>query len=386
MANAKTRDARAGFAIYLKSSEGITLDAINARLESSGYGTIAQRTLTHYRNLVKAGFDRYISINRFDVARASRAYENMSTLSRYRYRSTDQEVSVLFSRGSWLLEAQGKLTESGDVGSVIEFSDEDVLAELQRFRPRSGVAVTLYHANGPKSINGVVIDCDLTSRPALVEIEYATLVSLAEIEDSRPLQHRLVQFRLISEDQDVTTIDVIGRRLHHFFDLLEGIRALLNEAGRYSEEYTYAAPPVVQEIRVASPAVLLLQVPPELVSLVSWPLLLALLPSLRKVWHQGTREKREGQLVNVKRYIAEQDLEARKKEDTLHSDMIDNLRAQLPNSSIPEEELRKFWYSYILPSYRALARSDVREIDVTMGEVSYEDSKMTDEEGADDDG
>ena len=78
MANAKTRDARAGFAIYLKSSEGITLDAINARLESSGYGTIAQRTLTHYRNLVKAGFDRYISINRFDVARASRAYENMS--------------------------------------------------------------------------------------------------------------------------------------------------------------------------------------------------------------------------------------------------------------------------------------------------------------------
>ena len=386
MANATTRDARAGFAMYLQSSEGITLDVINARLEASGYGAIAQRTLTHYRNLVKAGFDRYISINRFDVARASRAYENMSTLSRYRYRSTDQEVSVLFSRGTYLLEAPGRLIESGDVGAVIEFTDEDILAELQGFRPRSGVAVTLHHANAPKAINGVVIDCDLTSRPVLVEIEYAKLVSLAEIEDSSPLQHRLVQFRLISEDQDVTTIDVVGRRLHHFFDLLEGIRALLNETGRYSEEYTYAAPPVVQEIRVASPAVLLLQVPAELVSLVSWPLLLALLPSLRKIWHQGTREKREGQLVDAKRHIAELELEAREKEATLHSEIIDNLRAQLPNSSIPEEELRKIWSSYILPPYRALARSDVREIDVTIDEVSDENNKITDEEGTDDDG
>ena len=76
MANATTRDARAGFAMYLQSSEGITLDVINARLEASGYGAIAQRTLTHYRKLVSAGFNRYISINRFDVARASsRAYE-----------------------------------------------------------------------------------------------------------------------------------------------------------------------------------------------------------------------------------------------------------------------------------------------------------------------
>ena len=137
MANATTRDARAGFAIYLQSAEGVTLDEINSRLEASGYGAIAQRTLTHYRNLVKAGFDRYISINRFDVARASRAYENMSTLSRYRYRSTDQEVSVLFSRSSCLLEAQGKLVESSDVGAVIEFSDEDILEELQRFGPGS---------------------------------------------------------------------------------------------------------------------------------------------------------------------------------------------------------------------------------------------------------
>ena len=89
--------------------------------------------------------------------------------------------------------------------------------------------------------------------------------------------------------------------------------------------------------------------------------------------------------MDAKRHISELELEARKKEANLHSDIVDNLRAQLPNSSIPEEELRKIWSSYILPPYRALARSDVREIDVTMDEVSDEDNKMTDEEGSDDD-
>ena len=374
MANAKPRDARAGFEIYLQSSGDIQLDQINARLERTGYGPIKQRTLTHYRNLVKAGFNRYISINRFDVARASRAYENMSTLSRYRYRRTDQQVSVIFSKSTCLIEVQGKLVESGDVGAVIEFTD-DKLEELKQFRPHSGVAVTLYYSQGSTVLSGVVIDADLSSRPPLIEIEYTKLVSQAAIDDYRPLQSRLIQFRLISDDQDITTIDVVGRRLYHFFDLIEGIRALLNETGRDSENHMYAAPPIVREIQIASPAVLLLQVPLELVSVVSWPLLVILLPSLRKIWHQGTREKREGQLVGARRRIAELELEARKKEEALHSEIMDNLRAQFPNSNISEEELRQIWRSYILPPYRALARSNVRKIDITMAEFADDDSR-----------
>lgn len=376
MPNAKTRDSRAGFAIYLQASEGITLKEINARLKKAGCGPIAQRTLTHYRNLVNAGFNRYISINRFDVARASRAYENLSTLSRYRYRITDQVIRVLFVKSGAVIEAHGRLIESGDVGAIVEFSDKSTVERLQLFKPRPGVAVTIDYSDVSTPINGIVIDCDLESDPALVEIEYTRLVSLATIQHSTALQHQLVRFELMSDDHDAATIDVVGRRLHHFFDLLEGIRSLLNEAGRHSDNYTYAAPPVVKEIRVASPAVMVLQIPAELVSLVSWPLLLILLPSWRKAWYQGTDKKRDAQVKNVERKLAELELEEKKHEAIIRAEIIDNVRSQLPNSTISDEELTKIWLSYILPSYRALRRSEVREIDASIDE-SRDDNGST---------
>ena len=70
MANATPRDTRAGFDIYQSADGAISLDDLNARLARAGYGPVARRTLTHYRHLVEAGYNRYIAINRFDVARA----------------------------------------------------------------------------------------------------------------------------------------------------------------------------------------------------------------------------------------------------------------------------------------------------------------------------
>lgn len=386
MANATTRDARAGFAIFLQRDGAVELDAINSRLEASGYGRIAQRTLTHYHNLVRAGFNRYISINRFDVARASRPYENLSTLSRYRYHTIDQEIIAVLSKSGRMLEIRGRMIESGDVGAVLAFSEEEVLLQLRQYVPRPGVGLNLHMVNSSAAISATVIDSDLTRSPALLEVEYTTLVSLAEIEDSVPLQNVLAQFTLVSRDDGPAAIDVIGRRLHNFFDLLEGIRSLLNEAGRHSEEHVYAAPPIVHEIRVSSPAVLLLQVSHDLLSIVPWPLLIALFPAWRKTWHKGTREKREAQLADVKRQRAELDLEKKKMESSLYSQVIENVRAQLPSAKISDSVLEQIWLANILPSYRALSRSDVQEIIVEEEESSEESEESTDEDNADDDG
>lgn len=384
MANAKYRDARAGFAIYYRSDGAIPLEELNELLQESGYGPVAQRTMTHYRKLLTAGFDRYISINRFDVARASRAYDNMSNLSRYKYRRTSQAVSVLFSKRKKILEAHGNLIETGDVGAIIEFSDEHNYIDLQNFKPRSGDRVTLNYSNLDNEVNGIVIACDLISKPAMVEFEYERLISLSEIENSIPLQSRTVQFKLVSDDDEALKIDVVGRRLYHFFELLEGIRALYNEAGRHSEDVNYAPPPVVSEIRVSSPATLILQLPPELVSLVSWPLLLLLLPSLRKTWYEGTLQKKEGQLSDAKKRSIESDrakrvieleVSSRQQEDSLGSEIINNVRLQLPGSDVPEEELLRILHSYIFPPCRALARSDVREIEITVDEDSDRNDK-----------
>ncbi len=381
MANATPRDARAGFAIYRQRDGAIELDAINSRLEESGYGRIAQRTLTHYRNLVKAGFNRYISINRFDVARASRPYENMSTLSRYRYHAVGQEIIVIFSKNSEILEVQGQMIESGDVGAVLTFSNEESLQKLRQYTPRPGVYLTLHKVNSPTSISATVIECDLESSPVLLEVEYTTLVSLAEIEDSVPSHSVLAEFTLISGTDGLEAMDVIGRRLHNFFDLLEGMRALLNEAGRYSGDDMYAAPPVVHEIRISSPAVLLLQVSHDLISLVPWPLLIALFPAWRKTWYKGTREKREAKLADVERQKAELELKARKMETSLHSQIVENMRAQMPGASIPDSVIEQIWLSAILPSYRALSRSDVQKII-----VEQDDETEVSKDGSDDDG
>ena len=361
MANANYRDARVGFAIYFRSHGAISIEELNELLKADGYGPIAQRTMTHYKNLLAAGFNRYISINRFDVARASRAYDNMSNLSRYKYRRTNQDVTVIFTKRTKILEVHGKLIEIGDVGAIVEFSDENSIEELKNFKPSVKNRVVLYNSNLKKEINGVVLTCDMVSQPILVEFEYNRLVSVSEIEDTISLPSQRVRFNLLSNEESSVKIDVIGRRLYHFFELLEGIRALYNETSSQSKDFNYAPPPLVSEIKVASPATLVLQFPPELVALVSWPLLLLIpmqwIVSVRKTWHEGTLQKKEAQLTDVKK---------RSIEESLTSEIVINTRIQLPESRISEEELMRIVQTYILPPYRDLARSDVRVIEATI--------------------
>ena len=76
MTNATTLDACAGYMIYRRALGAPTLDEVNAILAGEGYAAVSQRTLAHYRKLYKAGIVDYIPINRYDVATASRPYDN----------------------------------------------------------------------------------------------------------------------------------------------------------------------------------------------------------------------------------------------------------------------------------------------------------------------
>ncbi len=371
MANAKTRDARAGFAIFLQHQGNIELEAINMRLEKSGYGPVSPRMVTHYRNLVRAGFNRYISINRFDVARASRAYENMSSLGRYRYRSVSQPVNMIFMKNDRLFQTQGLMVEVSDVGAVIEISENAALDELRTFRPAYRDAVILHHEDRSDAIKGRLMEVDLERSPAIVEVEHSSLTSIADIDNANLLSTRLFRFTLVSEQDSEITFDVLGRRLHHFFDILEGLRSLLNEAGRYSDQYTYAPPPVIEEVRLSSPAHLALQIAPELVSLVSWPLIGGILiASLRKQWHQATLSKKQGRLADVELEIRQLELDSKRQEAELRAAVIDNVRNQLPESTISDDQMGKIIDAYVLPSSRALGRAEVQAIDIQPSETS----------------
>lgn len=391
MANATIRDARAGFAIYLRASEGVDLDEINAKLEKSGHSRIAQRTLTHYRNLVKAGFNRYISINRFDVARASRAYENMSSLSRYRYRSVDQPVYIQFSKHARVCEMNGQLTAIGDVGAMIEFSGESDIAELRHFRPLRGGSILLDLAPAGPQVSGTIVDIDLKSSSPTVEVEYAQLLSLDMIAESRVLLTTPFLVRILASDDEHPTIDVVGRRLHHVFELIEGLRAVMNEAGRHCKDGIYAAPPVVKEIRVSSPAVLILQLPPELIYLMPWPLIgggLYLLPRLRKSWYEGTIQKKFGKLVDkegehldAETRLKEIEIRRLEREDLLREELVERVRTEIRESEISAEHLRQVIDAYAVPSWRAIEQSDIREIEVEEridDDIDSEDSENED--------
>ena len=369
MANATPRDARAGFAIYLERDGDIPLKAINARLEKAGYGRIAQRTLTHYRNLVNAGFNRYISINRFDVARSSQAYENMSSLGRYRYRQTQHEVSIIFLKASRLVQATGTVIEVSDVGAVIEFTDRETIQNLRDFKPVPRDTVILHYPTAGDTIKGSVIEGDPKSTPPVIEIEYASLTSVATIEDARPLPSAAIQFRLVPEDDSTITLDILGRRLHCFFDLIEAVRALHNEAGQHSEEHLYASPPLVTHMQLSSPAVLLLQLAPEVVELLSWSLLGGLLSvGLRKQWHQGSVHKSQAELLDVETQLKDVELRRKSLEQRLRADIVANVRRQLPSSTLTNEQLERIVIAYVMPSLRALSQTNLHAIDVDIAE------------------
>ncbi len=369
MTNATPRDTRAGFDLYRSAGGTISLNGLNDQLMEAGYGPVAQRTLTHYRHLVDSGYNRYISINRFDVARASIAYENASAMGRYRYRDTDLGVRIVFAKSSRLFETYGQATEIGDVGAIIEFADGEVVDGLRSLKPRPGDMVTLRYLEAGKSVSGRIIESDLKSSPALVEIEYARLMSLIEVGAGAALETKSSRFTVVGQETELQTIDLVGRRFYHFFELLEGVRSLTNEAGRQNENPVYAPPPILDHLSVASPAVLMIQLASEVVDLLPWAIIAGILskawqfPEKRKTWYEGTGQKKQNDLADLEIELKELDVEAEKQELDLLSEIRRRVRSVFPASTVSDAQIEQVVREHVLPHLEALGRSGVAKIE-----------------------
>lgn len=152
----------------------------------------------------------------------------------------------------------------------------------------------------------------------------------------------------------------------------------------------YAAPPIVKEMRLSSPAALLLQMPPELLYLMSGPIIggLYLLPKIadiRKSWHEGTNTKKLGKLIpkaehklDLEIRIKEIELQAREREDELSQEISARVRQQIRKSTITDEHLRAIIDAHALPTLRAIEQSDIREIDIAGDASDGLDSGNTD--------
>lgn len=374
MANATPRDTRAGFDIYRSFGGALSLEELNDRLVQAGYGPVSKRSFEHYRSLVDAGYNRYVAINRFDVARASAPYENASAMGRYDYRTVDLGVNVIFAKGSRLLEASGRANEVGEVGAMLHFAESEVIDGLKKLKPQPGNMVTVRYLEAGRTVGGRVIDTDLKNDPVTVEIEYARLISIAEVGVGNPLPVSEARYSLRGPEDRLQTLDLVNRRLYHFFELVEGVRALVNEAGSKQDEPVYAEPPVLRTLSVASPAFLVIDVAPILVGLLPLGLVAAVLkaagafPAQRKEWHEGSGQKLDNQMKEVELEMKQLDLDAKREEGALRSEMIERMRAQLPSTRLSDENAAKLINDNVLPPLRALGEIGIEGLGDEDGE------------------
>lgn len=365
--NASPRDTRAGYGIFLAAGGAIELADLNARLVAAGYGPVAPRTYRHYGNLLRAGYDRYISINRFDVARAAKPYENSSASSRYSYRASDLGVSVLFDRSGHLVEAFGRATEIGDAGCLVTFADAETIDGLGRLRPPPGSPVTARFLETGRVTNGRVVEVDLLSRPAVVELEFTRLVSIVDTGagEALPLVDRA--FLLRGRDDVDQTLELVNRRLYNFMELLEGVRALANRAGATQPDPVYAPPPVLTRLTVASPAVLAVRTAEVVGRLLPYGPAAAVLgaawriPALRQEWYE-TRSAEDSQLTLLDIEARRIELDNGEHEAALAQGVLRAVRESFPLSSLAEDEIVRLIDEHVLRPLRALGRDGVTEV------------------------
>ena len=294
MPNASSDATRAGFEIYRALPQPVDHGQLNTELAKAGFDPISARTFNHYGKLVKAGYNRYLSINRFDVARASRAYENASATSRYRYQNTNIRVRLRLATSNRTIDTIGRITQIGEPGAVVEFTGDSAVRNLHTTRPRVGDELSLELSRTGRVLGGRVADIFFATRRCVVEVEFATLASMSDLvpvsdgtdsagsADSLGNSFRTVrspapqsiQFTLqasagVASAEPAPTADLTGRRLYYLLELLEGARALVNRVSLASEDGGYAAPPTLHRLQAQSAISMTVDVPPCIAAVVS---------------------------------------------------------------------------------------------------------------------
>lgn len=370
MTNATPVDTRAGFEIYRSMPEPVDRYQLNTQLIAAGYGSVSKRTFGHYGKLVRAGYNRYISINRFDVARASRAYEDASAMARYRFLDTNVEVRVVFVKSNQLFEARGRATRVSDPGAVVSFTESEIVHGLRALGPRVGDTLSMTYLDSGRAVNGRVADVFFTGERCVVEIEFAALYSISDLGPFAATPTQPVRFVLLASADASQTADLVGRQIYYFLELLEGARALVNRTS-LDGGGEYTAPPILRQIRAESPVSIVVDLWPWVAAVVGTVggVLLGVRHAVetRLQWHEGTGKK----LDNIERAAprhAQEEIKAA--ESTSCDEVTDLMRQALPGSELSREIVQELMARDVLPYVHHLVRVGVIEIRIEFGNGS----------------
>lgn len=365
MANATARDVRAGYELYREHDGSLSRTELNKAIFVQGFNTVSQRTFLHYGRLHLAGYDRYVPINRFELARNLDISHGISALARYSYRNVDIEAVLAFDKVPAPLECRAK--QIGDVGVLMELPMTDDLAQLRGLRPKPGDAVSVRFAGADRLVRGHVVDSDFGGLPALLELEYDEVTPLVGLLGGAESASSLMRFTLRGEYGDGLDAELASRQFHYLLQALESLRTLVN-ALHEPRAGDYAAPARLRSLSIASPTEALIELGSDVARLIPWAVLwqivskVSQIPEKRKAWHEGTLIKRQADreaAADIR--SAEQDI------DDLRTRLVRAIGDRFANErSLGKDEIRELHLRIerdLLPYLVLLAQSKLNEIE-----------------------
>jgi hypothetical protein len=357
MTNISSANARAGYEIFRKSGCEASRADINATLKRMGYSAVSQRMYTHYNNLCREGFNRYISINRFDVARASRPYENLSSNSRYKYIDSSSGARVTFPRGRRLVEAFGRAERVGETGLILVFDDPPTVAALQAksTRPRIGESVRIELLERGQQYDARVVDAE-RGKHVVLEVEFERLQSISEMLGREPLSLHSYRFEISGGRAAPATVDTVSRQLFYLFELIETSRSVVNEMAHASKDDRYAPVAEVRSLSMRSPLVVELGIP-EAVAVVAGGAFTVL--GLAVAYERWRKKRLENNGLEIDNGVKASKAELDSAVNSLRTDIVQALHDDFKLKQADAEKLENV--EHLTTSIRNLAEQDVEE-------------------------
>ena len=284
----------------------------------------------------------------------------------------DASVDVVFAKASRLHEAFGEAAELRPRGAVLHFGQADVVEGLRELRPRSGDMVTIRFLDRPQIVSGRIVEADLETDPAVIEVEYAPLLSLGLAGTARSFPTSPARVELLAAPSGPETLELVGHRLAQCFELIEGLRSLSNLAATTPDRtpHSYAAPPTLKRLSVASPASIVVDMAPQIYNLLplgaaaAYLAVVGTLVAYRKRWYEGTAQKRANRLAELDIRMKELAIEEESAARELRREILERIRRDFPDSVVSDQEAVEQIDEYVLGPLRSLGRDGVREVQI----------------------
>ena len=216
----RSRPAAIGWGLFRESGFTLTRNEVNAQLTDMGLKAIQKRTYDHYGRLVRHGFQRYITINQFDVHQLRNPVWSSALRRRYRLRPSEVEATLRLLDP----DGDGDRTVTAHVSAV---SDALILIKDTELTPDDENSHGVLVMGEGGELLSVVVDL-VTGGGTGAELTVLGHVDVSEANDLEELPER--RMTLTIDRADASSLAETARTVYQAFQLIESVRILCDAA------------------------------------------------------------------------------------------------------------------------------------------------------------